>query len=159
MSSEQYLRLLVNSMQEAASLRSLKTCTETFTTYISETKPDIEKFNEVKELIPLLESLFKKSINFREILAVIIMTLQETYELHGESSKTYESLLSPKLMEYLSTLTQGKLNRFEIAKCSMIKRGKMILYSIQEEHEENDLHLCEEGYESLDQLSEETSSQ
>ena len=159
MTSDEYITLLISHMKEAPCQRSLKTCTQMFIAYIATEKPDIEVLKSKKEFLSLLESLNKKPVFYKEILSIIIMTLQETYEMKEEEQKLCESLLTPDLANYLSNLPEGTLNRFSNAQSSMLKKAKMALYCIQEEHEEKDLNLCDEGYESLEQLSEETSSQ
>mmetsp|Transcript_22580 Transcript_22580/g.25946 ORF Transcript_22580/g.25946 Transcript_22580/m.25946 type:complete len:121 (+) Transcript_22580:1430-1792(+) len=84
---------------------------------------------------------------------MILYEMQETYP------DEYEKVLSPTLSTFLSQMNDGKVKRILLAKSTMISKCKLGLEAIKSEYEPKDLELFDEGYESFEQLSEETSSQ
>jgi len=127
--------------------------TESIVTFIENSSPDIKNVLEGTNFARTIESGNKCHVK-KNASPIILLTVKEKYGKHEE----FEKYNTPDLAKLINELTPGQIKRFDISKKNIIKKGKLVLESIKEEHEPKDLQLMEDGYESIEQISEETSS-
>ena len=150
----EYLSLLIEGINHSKGVKACKLQVEILVTFLDDTKPSLEVLAEVPDFVSTIENLsMRKPATFAEFAGTILVCLKDIY------SESFEQLMSPALLDLYNSLNEGRLKRFSNLKSMMINRCFLGIDSIKREYEPKDISLFEEGYESFDQLSEETSSQ
>ena len=127
---------------------------EILVAYIHNTKPEFEVFISAKSFVPCCEGIINRTtICLKHLTGIILLEMKESYP------HDLDKILSPSLFSYIKDMNEGKVKRLTLAKASMISKYTVGLDTIQTEYLQKDLELLDEGYESFEQLSDETSSQ
>ncbi|CAI2359909.1 unnamed protein product [Moneuplotes crassus] len=149
----EYYMMLQSCFAWCNQKKGIQVITESIVTFIENSSPDIKNVLEGTNFARTIESGNKCHVK-KNASPIILLTVKEKYGKHEE----FEKYNTPDLAKLIDELTPGQIKRFDISKKNIIKKGKLVLESIKEEHEPKDLQLMEDGYESIEQISEETSS-
>ena len=154
MTPGEYIQFIWECIDVAKGVTAWKVLVEILITYIHTSKPSFEAFKTAKSFIPWVESIWSKTpICINHFSGIILLEIKEVYP------DDFDKILSPFLENYIKDMNEGKIKRLTLAKTSMITKYTIGLESVESDYMSKDLELLDEGYESFEQLSEETSSQ
>ena len=154
MKPDEYIQFIWECINISKGVTAWKVLVEILIAYLHNNQPEFESIRFTKGFIAWMESIsYRTPICLNHLTGIILLELQDTYP------NDFDKLLSPVLSSYMKDMNEGKIKRLNLAKASMISKYTIWIQSIESDYIQKDQELLDEGYESFEQLSEETSSQ